>query len=86
MNSAADHDTTFVEGFQRRRHKRSDRRKNNRGIDFSGGISSEPPAQSAPNERANFCPALSPGRVNAKTSRFSNNATWAIKCAAAPKP
>ena len=38
---------------------------------FSGGISSEPPAQTAPNERANFCPALSPGRVNAKTSRFS---------------
>ena len=34
---------------------------------FSGGDSSEPPAQTAPNRRANSCAATSPGRVNAKT-------------------
>jgi hypothetical protein len=31
----------------------------------SGGLSSEPPAQAAPSERAKACAASSPGRVKA---------------------
>jgi len=31
----------------------------------SGGISSEPPAQTAPSDRANACAAVSPPRVKA---------------------
>ena len=52
----------------------------------SGGVSSDPPAHSAPSERAKACPAASPGRVKAKTRRPCQRQTWAMICAAAPKP
>jgi hypothetical protein len=52
----------------------------------SGGRSSEPPAHSAPRLRANACPSVSPGFVNANTRRPWLRATWATMWAEAPKP
>ena len=40
-----------------------------------GGISSEPPVQDAPRDRAKTCVARSPGRVKANTLRFCQDAT-----------
>ena len=67
-------------------NERADRREEDRRVERPGGLSSEPPAQSAPSERANACPAASPGRVKAKTRRPCQRPTWAMMCAAAPKP
>ena len=52
----------------------------------SGGVSSDPPAHSAPTSRANACARSSPGRVNANTRRPCQRATCVTMCAAAPKP
>ena len=51
-----------------------------------GASSSLEPAQAAPSSSASSWAALSPGLVNAATSRPSWTATWQMMWAAAPKP
>jgi hypothetical protein len=52
----------------------------------TGGIASDGPAQVAFRLRANSWATVSPGRVNAYSSRPWERATWIRMCAAAPNP
>ena len=52
----------------------------------AAGASSLPPAQAAPELRANAWPAASPGRVKAYTCWPWATASWQMMWAAAPKP
>src|SRR3954470_17355625 len=52
----------------------------------SGGASSDPPAHSAPNDRAKACVSASPGDVKANTRRPCHAATWAMMWADEPNP
>ncbi len=76
-----------VDRTQRGGHQCADRGEDDRRVQrLRWGTASEPPAQTAPISRANSCAAVSPGLVKANTVRPCQRATWAMMCAAAPKP
>ena len=83
VDPGADHRSALGDGRERRRHERTDRGEDDRGVErLRRPRSVERPAHSAPSSRAKAWPSASPWRVKANSRRPWCRATWATMWAA----